>query len=210
MKRRTVLRACGFGVVAGLAGCGSRAVNLADEVDDDTPTDQQGGGDEGMSTEDPDRQETTHQTTTETDGQQDDHQTTTETDGQQDDHQTTRSGRPRLVSSGMSAEKGRCGGPGSSTTVTFDDGAGEIVVEGSISAPTPCHSTSLSGASYDPSSDTLTLTIGIDAPDEDVVCVQCVGSVPYTARAGFDGGLPGSVKIVHDGMKRRTVAQESR
>lgn len=187
MKRRTVLRACGVGVAAGLAGCGSTPADPAAEgTDTDEPTE--------TDTDEPET--TTDESTGESDGDA--------TPGPDD------SSTPAMDSSALSADEGNCGGGmDPSTTVTFDDGALEVVVDGTITAPNPCHRPVLADASYDAETDTLEITVGIEAPDPEKMCVECVGALEYTASVGFSGALPGSVTVVHDGIERTTVTEET-
>jgi len=92
-------------------------------------------------------------------------------------------------------------GDGERAAVSFDDG---VSIEGAILAPNPCHRATLVGVTE--TDDSLTVTVGVeDAREEDTACVECVGSVGYTAT--FDPGIapPEQVIVVHDNHQGETT-----
>lgn len=96
---------------------------------------------------------------------------------------------------------------GGRASVSFADG---VSIDGVVQAPNPCHRATLVGVSETDGS--VTVTVGIeDAREEGTVCVECVGSVGYTAT--FDEGttLPRRVTVVHRNHRgEETVATAER
>ena len=89
-------------------------------------------------------------------------------------------------------------GEGGSSTgaeqgATAQGAAGGAVVRGTMSTPTPCHR--LAGA-VQRAGETVTLTVSA-AADPDAMCIQSIGSIPYTATVR---GLPAgsyTLRVVH-------------
>lgn len=76
---------------------------------------------------------------------------------------------------------------------TAQGAAGGAVVRGTMSTPTPCHR--LTGA-VQRAGETVTLTVSA-AADPEAMCIQSIGSIPYTATIR---GLPAgsySLRVVH-------------
>jgi hypothetical protein len=95
-----------------------------------------------------------------------------------------------------------CGTQGNSASVDFDSGAGKVTVSGVIDASNPCRTATVAGVSYDESANTLSVTIGTEAGDQEM-CVQCIGEIEYEARFRFPETLPDSVTVTHDGSSGR-------
>ena len=116
---------------------------------------------------------------------------------------------PAIAGQSFTSESGSCGGTEAST-VSFT--AETVEVTGRISTPNPCYEIGLAavalrgGQAYGDSEDTLlVVTIGTIGPGDEA-CVECVGSVPYTARIDFENDYPSAVRVVHERMdERRTV-----
>jgi heat shock protein HslJ len=82
---------------------------------------------------------------------------------------------------------------GEDQKATAESAAGGAVVRGTMSTPTPCHR--LTGAA-DQSGSTVTLRVSA-AADPDAMCIQSIGSIPYTATLR---GLPAgsyTLRVVH-------------
>ncbi|MFB6129535.1 MAG: hypothetical protein ABEJ28_01790 [Salinigranum sp.] len=116
-------------------------------------------------------------------------------------------GYPKIADASLGAEDGTCGGA-NAATVSFDGPT--VVVDGSLAVPTPCHGADLSAATYDADADELRAVVAATAPPAGTACVQCTGTVPYQARVTFDGGLPGRVVVVHDGLGGRAEVASTR
>jgi hypothetical protein len=100
-----------------------------------------------------------------------------------------------------------CGTTGEAATVTFEPNA--VTVEGSITAPDPCHSAELDSATYDADADRLTVAVRSHLPEENrsQACVECIADVDYRARVSHRGGDPGTVVVTHDGERVATRQQ---
>lgn len=82
----------------------------------------------------------------------------------------------------------------SRASMTVADGA--IVVEGTLSASTPCHDAVLSSALLED----RTLRIGVDVSQQDGVCQQCIGEISYEATVELDDPRDlDSVQVSHAG-----------
>lgn len=93
---------------------------------------------------------------------------------------------------------GNCDDPGSAT-VSFPD---DVVVTGCISGPDGCAEAALDSVEYDTGDDVLRVAVGIeDTREPDEVCTQAIVYRSYELRATFEGGLPGTVVVVHDGVE---------
>lgn len=82
---------------------------------------------------------------------------------------------------------------GGEQAATAQGAAGGAVVRGTVSTPTPCHR--LTGA-VQRAGETVTLTVSA-AADPEAMCIQSIGSIPYTATIR---GLPAgsyTVRVVH-------------
>lgn len=78
-------------------------------------------------------------------------------------------------------------------TATAEGAAGGAVVQGTMATPTPCHR--LNGV-VQRSGETVTLTVSATA-DPDAMCIQSIGSIPYTATVR---GLPAgsyTLRVLH-------------
>lgn len=102
--------------------------------------------------------------------------------------------------------RGTCGSA-NDAGVTFTDES--VTVQGSIRAPTPCHSAELSEVSV-ADADTLRLTVVTTEPSTDS-CVQCVGTVKYRADFQFRDQVPETVEAFHaSGESSELVASVTR
>jgi hypothetical protein len=90
-----------------------------------------------------------------------------------------------------------------SATVVFDDRGGRadpstVVVEGRIIGTEGCSTAVLDAATYDAAADELRVNVATRrATDAGDVCTQPLMEIDYTAGIEFDGGLPGTVVVVH-------------
>jgi hypothetical protein len=97
-------------------------------------------------------------------------------------------------------------------TVAFDEGASAVAVGGCVTGRNGCAEPSMAGATYDADADRLRVVVTtVDDADEGTVCTQALTPRGYEATVTFDGGLPGSVVVVHDDAEgRREVAAATR
>lgn len=75
-----------------------------------------------------------------------------------------------------------------------DAGAHRVAVSGTVQAPNPCHLAEL--VATDLADGRLSLTVGT-TPDDQDVCVECVGAIEYRATVQFTGGFEGEVVVSH-------------
>ena len=98
-----------------------------------------------------------------------------------------------------------------SASVGFDPDTYRVTVEGVLQAANPCHLAALESATYDGDTTVLELVVvATDDPDAEM-CAQCLGAIDYAASVDLDGGLPGTVRVVHGtGENAETVTEVSR
>ncbi|MDS0477857.1 hypothetical protein [Natrinema sp. 1APR25-10V2] len=89
-------------------------------------------------------------------------------------------------------------------TVAFEDEA--VIVDGSITTPTPCYEPSIAEATHDERRDALEITVA-SGEQSAASCADCLGVVDYEARLELEGRYPGHVVVRHEsGGGRRRVA----
>ncbi|PSQ16941.1 hypothetical protein BRD00_09160 [Halobacteriales archaeon QS_8_69_26] len=110
-------------------------------------------------------------------------------------------GSPSVSDRSIETTDAACGS-GGDASVSYEDES--VLVRGSLSASDPCHHAELKSAEYDAGSDTLTVSVAAVENEDADMCSQCVAAVDYEARIEFDGGLPGSVVVEHDGQEVTT------
>jgi hypothetical protein len=109
----------------------------------------------------------------------------------------------------MLSSQGDCGGTHSGT-IRYDPDGSQVTVEGVIRASDPCHEAVLEDARYDADSDRSTVVVGVTRTGTGA-CQQCIADITYEAVVRFDGGLPGTVTLVHTSMGEEvTVTEASR
>ena len=104
---------------------------------------------------------------------------------------------PRVAHRSFEVTGRECGAGEGSASATLD--APRVVVEGTAVGPNGCATARLDAATYDPERDTLTVSVSVYQPDDAEICTQCLTDVDYRACVRFEGGTPGSVRVVHDG-----------
>lgn len=77
--------------------------------------------------------------------------------------------------------------------------SGTVTVDGSIDGANACYTATLDRASYDDSTDELTVAVVSEERSDGQACAQCIVDIAYTASVTFDSGLPGRVVVTHDG-----------
>ncbi|WP_049979901.1 hypothetical protein [Halolamina rubra] len=84
-----------------------------------------------------------------------------------------------------------------------------VTVEGCIVGKNGCMVASLASATYDAEADELAVRVATrDDTDEDEMCTQQLVERGYTVTVEFDGGLPGTTTVTHDGVDgEQQVAQ---
>lgn len=108
---------------------------------------------------------------------------------------------PSITDRNVETTSADCGSGGEASVEYGDE---DVAVTGSLSAPNPCHHAELRSADYDADADRLTVSLAAVENEDAGMCTQCVAAVEYEATVGFDGGLPGSVTVEHDGEEVAT------
>jgi hypothetical protein len=114
---------------------------------------------------------------------------------------------PTLADTSFELLDGGCGQPTSDASVAFAEAENGVTVTGTVSGSNTCYTAKLVDASYDPETGTLDLTVASMQKEDAGACGQCIVEIEYEATATFEGGLPDSVRVVHEAMgETKTVA----
>ena len=131
--------------------------------------------------------------------------TTTKGDG------TTTEGAPSVASSSLAVTDTGCGSQSDGgASVAFE--RREVVVSGTVVGNDGCYRARLGDVSFDGSSDVCRVVVeAFDDSGPDEVCTDCITAISYEATVVFDGGLPGTVEVVHDdlGGENTVVTEDS-
>ncbi|MEF8840897.1 MAG: hypothetical protein V5A62_04635 [Haloarculaceae archaeon] len=103
---------------------------------------------------------------------------------------------PRIVDRSFEVIGRECGTGEGGAHTTLD--ASWVVIEATAVGSNGCATARLGEASYDPEADTLSAVVEVYQPDDATACTQCLTDIDYRASVGFEGGTPGSVRVVHD------------
>ena len=76
-------------------------------------------------------------------------------------------------------------------SVAFDPQAGRVTVTGKMWEGNPCKEARLETATYDESTETLDVTVGVERTGEN--CPDSLGAIAYRATIGFGDSLPRTV-----------------
>lgn len=183
MRRRTLLRRGGLAGLLVLAGCTSPGSGAPDDTEttsgDDEPTETPNSGDEPTETP-------TELGTDEPDGSSD----------------------VTVGESTFEVTENVSGTQVDRAEVSFEAHSETVAVDGTIWGADGCKTATLDGVDYDESADELTVRVAtVDREGtEDQMCTQAIVEISYEARVFFEGGLPSSATVVHDGR----VAAEAR
>jgi hypothetical protein len=118
-----------------------------------------------------------------------------------------------LVGTDLRVGSSDCGRRVDEARVSFDPGAPAVAVEGTVWGSDTCHTARLVDAAYDPATDRLVVRVAAArrASTGTPACGQCIVEIGYAATCSFDGGLPGTVRVVHGtGSDARVVATARR
>lgn len=122
---------------------------------------------------------------------------------------TTDDGGATLVTASLSVSDVGCGSESDGgASVSFEESA--LQVSGSVVGSNGCYRARLGEVSVDSSSDTCRVVVqAFDDSGPDGGCNECITVVSYDVRVVFDGGVPGTVMVVHDDLGgEHTVATE--
>lgn len=93
-----------------------------------------------------------------------------------------------------------CGEGTDAATVSFGD---HVAATGTIRGSNTCYTAELEAADYDGEADRLTVRVRSYVPESEgtPACGQCIVDVDYEAEVRFDGSLPGTVAVEHNGQE---------
>jgi len=81
-----------------------------------------------------------------------------------------------------------------------------VVAEGCIVGKDGCQEAVLESATYDAAADQLDVRVITEKRTDSDACTQQLVDLPYTATVTFENGLPGTTRVVHDGVHGETEA----
>lgn len=116
-----------------------------------------------------------------------------------------------LIDRSFTVESITSGGDGRTADATFDEDAGTVVVTGTIVGKDGCATAELGSAIYDADADELHVDVVTTRQEgaEDKVCTQALVDIDYEATFTFEGEIPSSVSISHDGQGVVSVGYDS-
>lgn len=114
----------------------------------------------------------------------------------------TTDGEPMLRSDSFEILDAGCGTVGNEASVQFDENDDAVTVEGTIAGSDSCAVARLTSAKYDDGRFTVTVETKRKTTGT-MGCAQCITEIRYRARFAFEGRLPASVAVVHDGQGGR-------
>lgn len=106
---------------------------------------------------------------------------------------------PTLGEPSFEVVESGCGTQRSAVSITTDEAAGEVVVEGTIAARSACYTAALEGAVYGAETDSVWVDVVTEERPDAAVCAQCITEIRYRVTLPFEGGLPERVAVTHDG-----------
>lgn len=95
--------------------------------------------------------------------------------------------------------QGNCEGRGHSAEVSSDAEDETVTIDGCFEAHNGCIYPELDHAAYAEDGTFVVTVEGVDESEPDEACTQAVEYRAYEVVATFDGGIPGSVAVRHDG-----------
>lgn len=103
---------------------------------------------------------------------------------------------PTLVDATLD-RRGDCSDSGATATVAFD--AETVTVDGCLEASNGCVYPELADAEYADGAFVVSVE-GVDESDPDEMCTQAIEYRAYEVAATFDGSVPATVEVHHDGQ----------
>lgn len=117
---------------------------------------------------------------------------------------------PAVAETSLEVGSRRCAGQGDDDAATVEFADETVLVDGTITLPTPCHTVSIAETAYDERRDALAITLAV-GEQEAGHCIDCIASADYTARIDLEGRYPGRVVVRHEtrGEGKRVATAES-
>jgi len=108
---------------------------------------------------------------------------------------------PELTDSAIDVTEVSPGEDVDEADVEFDRDAEAVIVDGTIHGHDACRTAALGRVNYDPENDELSVDVVTTAADDadDRMCAETLVEIDYTVRAAFEGGLPSSATVSHEG-----------
>ena len=124
---------------------------------------------------------------------------------------TTPAEPPTLVSTSFDLGENSAEGVTEAVDARFDTETNTVVVTGTILGKNGCMTAKLGDVEYDAAADSLSVNVVTTRREgtKGDVCTQESLPLPYEARFGFEGGLPTTVEVSHDGDSLLTAGHES-
>jgi hypothetical protein len=119
-------------------------------------------------------------------------------DGDDGGDETTTAGGPQLVGKSLTAELPACTDSEAPDRASVSREGTTVTVEGTIGGSDGCQTAALAAATYDAGADELRVDVKTEKRKSGA-CVQCLVEIDYVADFSFEGGLPGSVVVSHEG-----------
>lgn len=101
----------------------------------------------------------------------------------------------------FSSQSPECGQGTDHVDISFDEEAGEVVLDGVIRGSDLCKRATLQSVDYDESADELTVVVETTeqerCEDDEVAAGQCIVDIEYEATFSFDGDVPATASVSH-------------
>ncbi|WP_232687125.1 hypothetical protein [Halobacterium zhouii] len=134
----------------------------------------------------------------------------TPSDGETTSPAGTTTATPAVERTGFELRRADCGMVRERASVSADEEALAVTVEGTTSAPNACYSARLADATYNADSNELRVVVETYDASDGGACTQCITELDYATTITLTGGLPASVVVVHWSRgEERTVASTS-
>lgn len=115
-------------------------------------------------------------------------------------------GPPELTGQSFEVREKGCGTGTDRATIGRD--APTVTVAGVVSGSNGCYTAELQRARYDADADELRADVRSFDPGDEAACTQCIVDIDYRASFEFEGGLPGTVIVSHNGERVATATPE--
>jgi hypothetical protein len=116
---------------------------------------------------------------------------------------------PMLVESSLSVTNVSNSVGETTADATFDTENDVVTATGTIEGSDGCKTAELASADYDPSEDSLTVDVETVDREDAGTCTQALVYIDYEATFEFEGGVPKSVAVQHDGRGVMSAAHSS-
>jgi hypothetical protein len=112
---------------------------------------------------------------------------------------------PKVIDSSLEPRE-NCRARGAATIAV--DGM-SVVVEGCIVGKDGCQHPVLDSVTYDEDADELLVRVTTEKRSDADACTQQLVDLPYRVTVTFENGLPGTTRVIHDGVDGERQAGEA-